>query len=563
MMDPELLDKLDFIARAMRRRGDVPFGGIQVILCGDFMQLPPIPPRRNQWKQQREEEEGGGRRNGCEGDGDEEEVVVAAATPRRSTYCFEGEAWKALELTTVVLRQKFRQHHDASFQRVLDDVRFGTLSMQTHELLMSRAVARTGGSAKSRRRHGLADETANAVTVAEGGNEKERYVRLCATNKEVEARNAKYFAALEPCGLGASAMMTSAPAQLQDTNAAAAAADSDKGRSARVCADDDDAADQSDTTRPLMQYRAYDTYDDEDGGPPSWVKFEDSTLPTELVLKVGTRVMLLQNISLRLGLVNGSVGEVVGFLHPLELVELVLRAPRERHCASARGQELLQRGGFSTVHDAFRCVDTAIGQSLFWSLRQRGMRQPAEVSYGAVYGNTHHQTLQRLVGLAGAAAAQSVHPLEMYLGGVTPQQLRRTRLPVVKLDLQPQHLSLRNTSSSSTDNRGVQLPRHVYAFVSPSSHQWYMGDQVVATRTQLPLRQAWAMTVHKAQGLTISHVEVSMHRFFSPGQAYVALSRGTRLENIRLLNFGDNSIRACPIAKSFYAALEEAGDVEV
>ncbi|KAF8287439.1 hypothetical protein TcBrA4_0019910 [Trypanosoma cruzi] len=173
--------------------------------------------------------------------------------------------------------------------------------------------------------------------------------------------------------------------------------------------------------------------------------------------------MLLQNISLRLGLVNGSVGEVVGFLHPLELVELVLRAPRERYHVSARGQELLRRGGFPTINDAFRCVDTSLGQSLFWSLRQRGLRQPAEVSYGSVYGNAHCRDVQQLVGISPST---SVHPLELYIGGIPPQQLRLTRLPVVKLDLQPQHLTLRTDKADGANgkrSRSVQLPRHVYA----------------------------------------------------------------------------------------------------
>ncbi|RNF02106.1 PIF1 helicase-like protein [Trypanosoma rangeli] len=554
MMDPELLDKLDFIARAMRRRVDEPFGGIHIILCGDFLQLPPIPPRHGQWSQSQWQGGDATARNRADaGEGEEAEAVLPVQPTKR--YCFEGEAWRGLGLTTVVLRQKFRQNEDANFQRVLDDVRLGVLSAETHEMLMSRAVTETS-KARPRRGSYLAEPLQNATTMAAG--DRERYVRLCATNKEVEARNTKYFAALEPRGV----VGCPRPTDASDSSHAPWAQERYTSNT------NDDGEDgtyevekEEDDMRPLQVYRANDIYEEDDAaasGLPSWVRFEDSTLPTELELKVGTRVMLLQNISLRLGLVNGSVGEVVGFLHPLELVELVLRAPRERHHSSARGQELLSRGGFPTTNDAFRCVDTSLGQSLFWSLRQRGLRQPTEVSYGSVYGNAHYRDVQKLVGISTQA---SVHPLELYLGGIPPPQLRRSRLPVVKLDLQPQHLSLRSDAAAKVSDdagRGARLPRHVYAFVSPYSHRWYMGDQVVATRTQIPLRQAWAMTVHKAQGLTISHVEVAMHRFFSPGQAYVALSRGTQLDNIRLLNFKENSIRACPVAKSFYATLVNA-----
>ncbi|ESL10270.1 PIF1 helicase-like protein [Trypanosoma rangeli SC58] len=557
MMDPELLDKLDFIARAIRRRADKPFGGIHIILCGDFLQLPPIPPRHGQWSRPLWQGGEATARNEAEAEaGDGEEAEAEAVLPAQPTkrYCFEGEAWRELGLTTVVLQQKFRQNEDANFQRVLDDVRLGVLSAETHEMLMSRAVTETP-KARSRRGSCLAESPQNATTIAAG--ERERYVRLCATNKEVEARNAKYFAALEPREVGG----CPGPTAEGELSRASSAQDCYTSNTNDNGEDGTCEVEEEDNMCPLQVYRANDIYDEDDAAafsPPSWVRFDDSTLPTELELKVGTRVMLLQNISLRLGLVNGSVGEVVGFLHPLELVELVLRAPRERHHSSARGQELLSRGGFPTTNDAFRCVDTSLGQSLFWSLRQRGLRQPTEVSYGSVYGNAHYRDVQQLVGISTQA---SVHPLELYLGGIPPQQLRRTRLPVVKLDLQPQHLPLRSGAAASVSDdagRGVRLPRHVYAFVSPYSHRWYMGDQVVATRTQIPLRQAWAMTVHKAQGLTISHVEVAMHRFFSPGQAYVALSRGTQLDNIRLLNFKENSIRACPVAKSFYATFANA-----
>ena len=41
MIDAEYFDKLEAVARTVRKN-DLPFGGIQVILCGDFLQLPPV-----------------------------------------------------------------------------------------------------------------------------------------------------------------------------------------------------------------------------------------------------------------------------------------------------------------------------------------------------------------------------------------------------------------------------------------------------------------------------------------------------------------------------------------
>lgn len=52
--------------------------------------------------------------------------------------------------------------------------------------------------------------------------------------------------------------------------------------------------------------------------------------------------------------------------------------------------------------------------------------------------------------------------------------------------------------------------------------------------TQYPLRLAWALTVHKSQGKTFERVIVDLGTTFTPGQMYVALSRGTSLEGLVL-----------------------------
>ena len=60
---------------------------------------------------------------------------------------------------------------------------------------------------------------------------------------------------------------------------------------------------------------------------------------------------------------------------------------------------------------------------------------------------------------------------------------------------------------------------------------------VLGTYTQLPLKAAWALTVHKSQGLTFSRINIDLGAgAFAGGQTYVALSRCRSLEGIKLLS---------------------------
>ena len=98
MVSPFIFSAMDTILQAFKRNTK-PFGGIQVILSGDFFQLPPISKTKD------------GKR-----------------------FAWQSPAWKNLDLQTCYLEKKFRQNDDVLIS-ILDEIRSGNISQNTHDAL--------------------------------------------------------------------------------------------------------------------------------------------------------------------------------------------------------------------------------------------------------------------------------------------------------------------------------------------------------------------------------------------------------------------------------------------
>ena len=97
MLDPELFDKIEEIARIVRKN-EKPFGGIQLVLSGDFLQLP------------------------CVG---------------TSSFCFESKSWDKCIDETIYLNKIIRQGNK-TFQNVLNSIRKGKITEDVKKILDSR-----------------------------------------------------------------------------------------------------------------------------------------------------------------------------------------------------------------------------------------------------------------------------------------------------------------------------------------------------------------------------------------------------------------------------------------
>lgn len=98
--------------------------------------------------------------------------------------------------------------------------------------------------------------------------------------------------------------------------------------------------------------------------------------------------------------------------------------------------------------------------------------------------------------------------------------------------------------------------------VQVSKHSWALEEdgKEKARVTQLPLRLAWAITIHKSQGMSLDSAEIDLSRAFTPGMGYVALSRVRSLEGVYLKGINNTALQMHPDIFEFDELIRRASN---
>lgn len=109
-----------------------------------------------------------------------------------------------------------------------------------------------------------------------------------------------------------------------------------------------------------------------------------------------------------------------------------------------------------------------------------------------------------------------------------------------------------------TDYPIVEFYNGKTVIMTPDTWELRDGDKKRASISQIPLRLAWAITVHKSQGMTLDAARIDLRKAFVEGMGYVALSRVKKLDNLYLVGINRVALSVSEIARDIDGMLRDS-----
>jgi ATP-dependent DNA helicase PIF1 len=135
------------------------------------------------------------------------------------------------------------------------------------------------------------------------------------------------------------------------------------------------------------------------------------------------------------------------------------------------------------------------------------------------------------------------HSLARYVNG--------TRGVVIGFDEEDEHWPIVKTYDNKT--------------VCVCHEEWTYEEHGIirASIKQVPLRLAWAITIHKSQGMTLDAAEIDLGDTFEPGMGYVALSRVRSLSGLKIMNLNEMALKVHPMILQHDQVFKDSSEIAI
>jgi ATP-dependent DNA helicase PIF1 len=159
MLSKNMLDMVDMVCREIKQNSE-PFGGMQIVLVGDFFQLPPIIKRNI--------------------DDDKQETLIEN---KATNFAYDSSAWERAQMITCYISEQYRQD-DSEFLSVLSAIRADDVSEEHFNHIASRQVAEVDAPANITKlfSHNIDVDRVNDVELAKLKTEEKSFLMTSEGN---------------------------------------------------------------------------------------------------------------------------------------------------------------------------------------------------------------------------------------------------------------------------------------------------------------------------------------------------------------------------------------------